>query len=80
MVNAFLAGNDYYGYFIIAEISLLHCMGSFHISLLKFRKMAGDVFTDHIVQNLAMNIAAFICGYRSLFEKKSRYFMHYCLY
>lgn len=30
------------------------------------------VFQDHIVQSFAMNIAAFICGYRVLFQEKNR--------
>ena len=32
------------------------------------------VFQDHIVQSFAMNIAAFICGYRVLFQEKNRAF------
>ncbi|EKD76805.1 MAG: O-antigen ligase [uncultured bacterium] len=31
------------------------------------------VFAFHIVQSFAMNIAAFICAYRTLFEKKCRW-------
>lgn len=33
-----------------------------------------SVFQNHIVQSFAMNIAAFICAYRAIFEKKYRLF------
>src|SRR3990167_280233 len=32
----------------------------------------GGVFSDHIIQNFSMNVAAFIFAYRFLFEKKHR--------
>jgi len=70
MINAFLGA-------MVITLILSPLKFFFHINLvswahIKIHQDAGDVFTDHIVQSLAMNIAAFICAYRFLFEKKFR--------
>lgn len=70
MINAFLLAM-----IITLFFSLLQ--GFFHINLSDISRFfkpqkGGGVFADHIVQNVAMNIAAFICGYRFFFEKKYR--------
>ena len=72
MINTFLCAM-----IITLFISVLKFF--FHLNLIAWIHFAGErngarVFLDHIEQSFAMNIAAFICGYRFLFEKKLRLF------
>ncbi|MCX7121410.1 MAG: O-antigen ligase family protein [Gammaproteobacteria bacterium] len=67
--------------FLIAMIVTL-CLSGFQffthvrlsdvIHLLRPQYDISSVFVDHIVQSFMMNVAAFICAYRFLFEKKFR--------
>lgn len=70
MVNAFL-------YAMIITLFLSCIKSIFHFQFFQhipYTKALDDdsVFENHIVQSFAMNIAAFICAYRCLFEKKYR--------
>lgn len=70
MINAFLFAMIITLFFSIPQ-NLFHINFPKLIHWMKPQK-GGGVFADHIIQNIAMNIAAFICAYRFLFEKKYR--------
>ena len=72
MINAFLS-------VMIITLILSFFQSAFHLHLFRFATLrdhlhCGSVFVNHIIQSFAMNIAAFICLYRALFEKKWRWF------
>ena len=71
MINAFLIA-------MIITVALAYAKYFFHFSIVtrhsNFPHLPDDmVFNSHIVQSFSMNIAAFICVYRMLFEKKMRW-------
>jgi O-antigen ligase len=68
MQNAFL-----FAMIITLLIAFAQSLFNFELSSFIYRMRihrGADVFSDHIIQSMAMNIAAFICAYRFLFEKK----------
>ena len=73
MINAFLCAMV-----ITLCFSFLKCCSPIYLThLLRLPVVHADtsifsVFVNHIVQSFAMNLAAFICGYRCLFQKKYR--------
>lgn len=58
----------------IKWLSPVHMMHSLRLPKIRAETSIFSVFMNHIVQSFAMNLAAFVCGYRFLYEKKWRIF------
>lgn len=71
MLNAFLFASVLA--LILSYIKVLTPINIYHFLPNSVRELPGaSVFGNRIVQGLMMSMAAFICGYRLLFEKKYR--------
>ena len=71
MLNAFLIAMIATLFFSYIQY-IFHMRFSYYVHLLRPLQDMSCVFVDHIVQSVALNIAAFIIGYRLLFIKNSK--------